>query len=429
MVIRFSIGKVLHSDKFNRENYTFCVFTRALGGIVYSLTAILRQVSTYAAIILAVSCKQGPSFVHRISSQSLSGQSEGTPSDNLNPENDNKNDRTDNNVASTKTIKEDFSFRSQKQLDILWIIDSSGSMEQEQSFVQQSLPKFYEVLTLAEIDFQLAVTNADVCIKPMTSVSLDQRVCPVDENNVPMSSHRRGTFFGNDKQVISSSDLLGLELFREYIDVGTNGSGFEHGLKAAELGLLKSYNGQNQKLMRDDSHLAIIVVSDEEDDGIGLSMTNEQGINYVAQNKTYFRYTHLDFIDFVSTYKSANDFSISAIAATRGPDGKICESQHAKPLEEGTQYFKAAESTGGVLKSICETNWEDSLAEIAEKLNQRLESFRLKSTPIAKTIKVYINNDLSNQWEYIKSTNSIKITQSMPSAETSIRIEYETLLN
>ena len=58
--------------------------------------------------------------------------------------------------------------------------------------------------------------------------------------------------------------------------------------------------------------------SDEEDDGIGLSMTDAyNGHNFYAEGLTTFRFTEDDMISYLQSVKGAGKFAVSTITPTR----------------------------------------------------------------------------------------------------------------
>lgn len=311
------------------------------------------------------------------------------------------------------------------KVDILWIVDSSGSMSEEQTYLGNNFNAFINKLVTAGHDFQTAVTSTDVCQEQIPA-DLAQRVCPVNYGGSTATRHR-GSFVGDEgRKVLKHTDSDIVSRFTNYTKVGINGSGFEHGLKAAQMAVEKVTTGANEPLIRADAFLAVIVVSDEEDDGIGLSMTDpSNGRNFTAEGLTTFRFTEDHMIDYLKTIKGAGKFSVSAIAPTRKADGTLCSANHSKPNEEGTQYIKAAQKTGGIIQSICETNWSASLAQIGYDLNAQITQIVLPSKPDVATIKVTVNGSVVAGWSFNEGNNAVKFNaDSVPAEGAQIQIDY-----
>jgi len=319
--------------------------------------------------------------------------------------------------------------RANSKVDVLWIVDSSGSMREEQTYLGQNFSSFISQLSRSNGDFQVGVTSTDVCDPGAPSlVPLATRYCPTLDGTA--SSHLRGYLVGaNGSRVLKplTPDLT--TKFVTYANVGVSGSSFEHGLTAAKMAIQKSLAGQNEGFVRPDAHLAVIVVSDEEDDGIGLGMDDVYtGMNYIAAGSTSYRYTADDFIRDATAMKGAGKFSVSAITGTRQADGSICTSAHSQPREEGTQYISAARKTGGIVQSICDTNWSASLSTIGQDIAAQSSQVALSRQPYEPTIRVFVNGAESTHWTYSRGNNSVKFNVGfLPAAGSQIRVDYRAV--
>lgn len=320
-------------------------------------------------------------------------------------------------ISSLKTIN---------KVDILWVVDSSGSMSEEQSYLGTNFRSFISSLATSNSDFQVGVTTTDICSDQNPgNVPMNQRWCPTLDGS--SSTHLRGSLVGNSGRKVLKPATANLNtVFTQYANVGVNGSSFEHGLKAAEMAVTKSLTGQNEGLVRSDAFLAVIVVSDEEDDGIGLGKTDSfTGINYVNAGLTTARYTDDNLLSYLTTTKGAGMFSVSAITGTRQPNGQMCTSPHSQPQEEGTQYINAARKSGGIIQSICDTNWSTSLASIGRDINAQSSQILLSKLPYVGTVRVYVNDVESTDWTYTSASNSIKFNSGhVPPSGSKIDIAY-----
>lgn len=314
----------------------------------------------------------------------------------------------------------------QNKVDILWVVDSSGSMSEEQNYLGTNFGSFITQLAASNADFQTGITTTDICSDTNPAqVPLAERYCPTLDD--APSARLRGSLVGNNgKKVLkpSTSDLVAR--FKNYANVGTNGSGFEHGLKAAEMAVTKSLAGQNEGLVRNDAFLAVIVVSDEEDDGIGLGITDAYfGRNYVAEGLTSVHYTDSHLISYLNGVKGSGNFSVSTITGTRNANGSMCSSAHSQPQEEGTQYIAAANKTGGIVQSICDTNWSNSLANIGQDIAAQSAQVALAHTPYSGTLKVYVNGVENFDWTYNSGNNSVKFTAGhIPASGSTVSTKY-----
>lgn len=314
---------------------------------------------------------------------------------------------------------------NKKKVDILWVIDNSGSMSEEQTFLKNSFSYFINQLVNLDLSFQMAVTSTDVCEDVLPPL-LEDRACPI----ISRRYHHRGSFVGSSGSQVLHNDTFDLiNIFKTYTSLGTSGSGFEHGLKASQLAIQKVISGENDALLRDDAFLSIIVISDEEDDGIGLSQKDAfNGRNFWEEGLTRFRFTDDDLINYLKTVKGAGKFSVSAIAATADEQGKPCVSAHANTKEIGQQYISVANKTGGILESICDTNWDNLLTRLGADIGSQITQISLDSIPVPNTIIVKVEGQLWQGWSYISGTNTIKFaSQAIPPYGSHIDIEYYTM--
>jgi len=298
-------------------------------------------------------------------------------------------------------------------------------MAPEQDYLATNFNAFIGMLSAAGQDFQTAITTTDICQDQIPN-DLSQRVCPVEYGG-SAATHFRGGFVGETgRKVLKRTDADLISRFNTYTRQGTNGSGFEHGLQAAAMAVDKSLRGENEALVRPDAFLAVIVVSDEEDDGIGLGQMDAYNKhNFVAEGLTTHRYTEDNLVSYLQGVKGQGNFSVSAIASTRLANGSLCTSPHAQPLEEGTQYIAAAKKTGGIIQSICDTNWNQSLSLIGADLSAQLSQVVLPSNPDPATIRVKVDGVESKAWSYVSASNAVKFNAgALPQKGAQIAVGY-----
>ncbi len=295
-------------------------------------------------------------------------------------------------------------------------------MSEEQAYLATNFDSFINKMKSTGIQFQTALTSTDIC-DPYNALTPE---CPASFGGA-FETHLQGRFVGTaGRTVLKDSDADLVSKFNAYAKMGVSGSGFEHGLRGAHLGIEKSLSGANQALIRSNAFLSIIVISDEEDDGIGLSLPEGgRGRNFTAEGLTNYKYTHNDFISYVNGVKGKGNFAVTAITGTRDQAGNLCTSAHSRPTEEGTQYINAAKATGGSVQSICEANWSQSLAEIGQDLTAQISQIALQKTPYVPSLLLKVDGATVTTWEYIAGSNSIKfLANSTPPPGSQISVTY-----
>lgn len=165
-----------------------------------------------------------------------------------------------------------------QRLDILFVIDDSNSMAEEQDGVARELTAFVEELRRAggvRQDFAVGVIT--------TSVYVDIRIgdyhrytpYPLESGRlrpVPDALPDGGLALEtNNERVLSGDDPALLEKFARLVHQGVGGSGQETPFEAVRLALLGDLatiplaEGGNQGFLRDGARLLVVVLSDEDD--------------------------------------------------------------------------------------------------------------------------------------------------------------------
>jgi hypothetical protein len=174
--------------------------------------------------------------------------------------------------------------------DILFVVDDSGSMGEEQGYLKQNLDAFITLLKNAPVqfDFQVGVTNTSVrdfsgataypVGAPSASVPYPAgRLLAIDSRALtddafagtllydPTADGGAGAFTGH--RILPSSSATLVADFMANVRVGTWGSGKEQPFRAATQALTTwaSDPFANQGFLRDGARLVVVFLTDEDD--------------------------------------------------------------------------------------------------------------------------------------------------------------------
>lgn len=155
------------------------------------------------------------------------------------------------------------------KLDLLFMIDDSASMAEEQANLARNFPRLMdelEKLPTGFPDLHLGVVSSDlgagsgyrlVCSKEMgdRGVMLGGPDCGLDGARYLVSENggTRNNFSGDISEVFSCMASL-----------GTQGCGFEHQLQSVRMAL-SGFVSENAGFLRPDAHLAVVYITDEDD--------------------------------------------------------------------------------------------------------------------------------------------------------------------
>lgn len=169
------------------------------------------------------------------------------------------------NAPSGAVTDCDVSISPSVKTDVLFVIDNSASMSDEQANLQANLGSFITALNASPFaqDFRVGVTTPDV-----TTFSIN----PVGGMPVPIAAGPgvAGALIGNvpagTPAVLDGASSTFESDFRARVAVGVTGKGWEQPLRAMRLALTdRIADGTNAGFLRPGARLAVVFISDEDD--------------------------------------------------------------------------------------------------------------------------------------------------------------------
>lgn len=263
-----------------------------------------------------------------------------------------------------------------KKLDIVWIIDSSGSMADEQDALGANFNTFIQDFITKDVDFKMGITTTDV--------RNGYKGVMVADSDTKLTSAKA-----------KEDEAQFLNDFKRMVRVGTGGSGYEKGLEASE-----GFMDRNAaSFLRPDAYLAVVILSDEEDQS---PKTVEAYTNYLKSFKA-----EAGLVKVYSIVDATNSNCCSS-GITTG---------HAR-------YESASEKTSGIMYDIRE-DFGRSLSAMGDHLINLLDSFALASAPVAGSLRVFVNNVETTDYAYDATSQSIKFDSNhLPPVGAQIKVQY-----
>ncbi len=296
-------------------------------------------------------------------------------------------------------------------VDILWVVDNSPSMAQEQVEVGHRFAEFIGHLEDTNIDFHIGVITTDV-----------------DDDN-DLAGHLLG-----DPRVIDSSIEDFEMVFNDRVQVGVDGSDMERGLEAAYMALTEPMiSDANAGFLRRDAVLSIIFVSDENDcsDRGGFP---EEATGMACYDQPEKLVPVREFVnDFRALKADGSDVITSAIV---GPDIQ----ENCEDSVPGVRYLSVAQNTGGIEGNICDEDFSDIMDKMGLSVSGVRASFELEAVPVLDTMEVWVGDaeeedtslwdlipqDDADGWTYDDATNYITFNgDSVPPRGTVITVYYD----
>jgi len=317
-----------------------------------------------------------------------------------NPGNENEPVVTPTPTVTHLPVKDYFRQNSAEEnhkVDILWMVDNSGSMDDEQAALAYNFDVFIRNFLIRTIDFKMAIITTDgrdrysgVMINPTDTLTSIQAA-------------------SNEQQFISD--------FERYIQVGVNGSSNETGLKTSY-----SFFNRYTSFLRPDAYLIVVILSDEEDKS-PLS-TQEYTHFFQAQKSNPGMVKVYSIVNTQSICENTTSQYINYSSTSLYQNGGCL----VESIDVGERYMEVSTATGGIISNIHD-DFHQILSMMGGKIIDLTDSFALSKIPIdANNIVVRINDILvSAGWQYDSTSHTIKFNEnSLPEEGAIISVEYFT---
>ncbi len=321
-------------------------------------------------------------------------------------------------LASESSFKQSVAYVPRK-IDILWVVDSSGSMSSSQTNLANNFQQFIQDFQTKGFDFQMAVTD--------TAGYLDYHY-----NTNTRSVWRQGsaTPYSGIKVMDKNTPNLA-SVFAKNIKTGTAGSGDERAFSSFKKAL---ENPTNLGFQRPGAFLAVIIVSDE-DDFSHYDWNNGTSSYYFSENYNDANILSVQhFKDFLITATNstaataANNFAVHSISAR----DQACVNSLGNTGQKISQRYPAiSAATGGITASIC-ASMAVVLEQLSKKTIELAATFALDREPIIETLRVTVDGATSPQsttcgWSYEPAGRVISFygTACIPVAGADVRIFFE----
>lgn len=262
-------------------------------------------------------------------------------------------------------------------LDVLFVIDNSGSMNIFQQELSSQMSTFMNVFNSLGADYHLAVITTD-----------EARFSQYNGYSWIDTTHPDPVQW--IQSVISS--------------IGIHGSGFEKGIEMAKYAL-EGDAAPGNGYSRENATMVIIYVSDEPD--------HSQG-------------SYASYYSFFDNFKLSN--SLMRHFAVIGDSPAGCSFYYLnrnRHIEFGAGYYEMTQRYNGDWYSICSTDWGQQMQNLANTVTtQRVFNIE-ENDPVENTITVTVNGQVSNNWAYDPLINSIVFNENaVPEPGQTIEIEY-----
>jgi hypothetical protein len=292
-------------------------------------------------------------------------------------------------------------------VDVLFVIDTSCSMLDEQQALNDNMPSFLQFFLDSSLDYHLGVVTTNM------------------DRSYAEAGHL--TLAGTGERYVSPETTDALAVFEELSLLGTDSHSEELGFTAARSAIVDHAGGANAGFYRPEAALSVIVLSDEDDQGCRVSTAVRPDA----------------FVQWLDDLKGdAGRTSLSAITNT----AEYCV---ASGTDRANDYVDVAARTGGIVFPITTPSWSDALEGLGMEAAGVRREFFLSEVPVVESIDVTVAHpdgtsvsvDLVDaptpevDWTdgppdevtYDRSRNSVRFVNELPPPLSDVRVTYEVL--
>ncbi|MCB1193219.1 MAG: VWA domain-containing protein [Leptospiraceae bacterium] len=300
------------------------------------------------------------------------------------------------------TKNDSFIAKGNPKVDIVWVVDNSGSMKEEQGAVIANAGAFFTQLNNKNLDFRLAAITTD---------------------------SEKIVFSGNSKKPprtgwTTAAD--GSTAFVNNVSAGLKGSGTEAGIWFAEKSITTG-----TVVPRSGASLVFVMLSDEGDQ-YECKQNKTSPNNSVA---TPCGNPPANAFDPNNNIFKDNGYKVYAIIGLNSAgQPSTCSGSGTKAAAKNNGwpgYYNLSQATGGMAGTICSNDYSQLLNSIVSQAAAAASSYKLTYIPMSSTMVVKKNGvtvpkDSTNGWMYNASNNSIVFSgTAFPSVNDVVVVAYE----
>jgi hypothetical protein len=277
-------------------------------------------------------------------------------------------------------------------VDILFVDDNSGSMSPDQKTMGQKFPFLMQKLDERMLDYRIGITTTDIS-------SADNPPRPINKNGVlqdgkliefesgrkylePNVADKNNLFLNTIQrpETIECDNFLKAALLAQ---VDRNSTAYQKdyydkcpsGDERAVAAAYKLINNNNDSFIRKEAHLAIVIISDEDNRSWAITdgfskyslAPSDQGQNLINLVKT--KYGELKSLAVHSVVVQSGD--VACLNQQNSQLGGIIKSNY------GVNYEQLSDLTQGVKGCVCADDYGGQMGRIGAAIVKQVESFEL----------------------------------------------------
>jgi hypothetical protein len=259
------------------------------------------------------------------------------------------------------------------KIDVLFVVDNSGSMAQEQMNLGTNFPMFLSVLDASGLDYRVAITTTGVNYTYSQASPIPGfPPIPISSNGGDNGAMLQPSACGMTRRWIEKNDANAASAFACAAAVGTSGPSDEMPLAAMRTAFEERMaDNTNAGFRRQDALLAIVILTDENDCSYEAPVT----LNFTESLCDSQMEPPANYSAFLDQY--TGDHGRWAVATIAGPGPGPCTSAFgdADYAERLVQFSSAAGTSNALVSSICAGDLTAGLTDALELFDTACDNF------------------------------------------------------
>jgi hypothetical protein len=257
-----------------------------------------------------------------------------------------------------------------EKIDLLFVVDNSGSMSEEQTNLAANFPAFIQVIQDSGLDYRVAVTTTGMDYTYQQQLPIGGTI-PTSQTGGDNGAMLQPGGCNMAHRWVDATDADPAAAFACAAAVGTDGPSDEMPLAAMRAAFdERMTDGTNGGFRRPDALLGIILLTDENDCSYEQSVTLSFSQTLCESQQEPVS----NYVGFLDTY--TGDRGRWATAVIAGPGPSTCSSSfgsadYASRLDE----FVTMTGTNAVFSSICDGDLTAGLADALELFASACDDF------------------------------------------------------
>lgn len=324
------------------------------------------------------------------------------------------------------------------KIDVLWVVDNSGSMASSQQNLVDNFTSFIESFIEKNYDFRIGIVTTDAFlatpkwqsfydyVDPFSGLAFkDRYFSGLDQNLIAQLRDGIPGEAATGVKIIDNNTPNLIEVFRSNALQGTRGYGDERAFESIEVALTSPLNAE---FRRSDAFLAIVLVTDEDDFSYdGLSFTEDLQNPELHPVSRYVNYLN----ELTGSTDEVKNYNVSTLSI----NDSACLAQLADNSQKiGVRVAELATQTGGVVGNLC-GDFAEEVRFISDRIVELSTLFYLNREPIVESLRVFVNglevpraegNGGAGGWTYVASSNAVSFSgEFIPGQAATIQVQFD----